>query len=221
MPQDSIFEAAPQYRVVSPELGLNPPNTDPNLYSSAVAHFRTIPWCAALIDAPGAVCFISGCRNPASPMDNQLLGNVLATEDRVAHMLCVLEPADAANAQGGPSQIVRRVHTLIATGDGISGYPGVVQGGAVMALIDDSLGVVLEINMVLHKEGAPFQTNAVTSTMDVQFRRPVPTGAPVRIEAWLDAVDGRRSTIACRLVDGDGVELAKCKSKWVALRPNI
>jgi acyl-coenzyme A thioesterase PaaI-like protein len=220
MVQDKTFIPDAQHRIVCPALKLDPPNTSPTLYSGALNHFTSIPWCAAHLQAPGAISFIPACRNPASPWDNQILGKTLATEQTVAHILSFVEPADAAHALH-PTRHIPKVHTLFATGDGVSGYPGVVQGGLVMALIDEAMSAVLEINMVLGKEGAAFQTNSVTGSMDMRFLKPVPTGEAVRAVAWIENVEGRRTKIVCQMFNEDGVELAKCTSTWVALKSNM
>jgi acyl-coenzyme A thioesterase PaaI-like protein len=220
MAGDGPFVADPIYRIFCPALNLDPPDTDPSLFPAALAHFSAIPWCAAHLQAPGAVPFLPGCRNPASPLDNQLLGNALRTEATVSHMLSFIAAADAACALD-PARPVPAVHTLFACGDGVSGYPGVVQGGMVMALVDDAMGAVLELNMVLGKDGAAFKANAVTARMDVQFLKPVQTNTAAHIVAWIDSTQGRRTKVAAKMVNGDGDVLLKCASTWVTLKPNM
>ena len=57
-----------------------------------------------------------------------------------------------------------------------SGAPGLAHGGAISAACDDIMGFTLWI------AGTP----AVTRTLTVKYRRPVPLHVPVRLTAWID-----------------------------------
>lgn len=74
------------------------------------------------------------------------------------------------------------------------GPPGAVHGGYLAGLFDDLLGHALRL--------VP-GTRAVTGRLTVRYRRPTPLNTPLRFEARLDNVSGRRvqSTVRC-LVDG-------------------
>ncbi|KAI9158182.1 Verlamelin biosynthesis protein B [Paramyrothecium foliicola] len=215
----SVFAEYPVPRIVCPALNLDPPDTRPGLHSDSVAHFASVPWCAALLQAPGAVVFTPSCRNPEGQTDSQALGTTLATERTVPHMLSCFVPADAVHVRD-PARPITRVQTFFTARDGISGYPGVVQGGMVMAIMDEALGVLMEINMGLGKEGAAFQTNCVTASMDIKFLKPVPT-SDICATAWIESIEGRKVKISCIMSDETGEELAKATSLWLALRPNM
>ena len=74
------------------------------------------------------------------------------------------------------------------------GPPGAVHGGYLAGLFDDLLGHTLRL--------VP-GTRAVTGRLTVRYRKPTPLNTPLRFEARLDSVSGRRvqSTVRC-LVDG-------------------
>lgn len=55
------------------------------------------------------------------------------------------------------------------------GGPGLAHGGAISAACDDIMG------FTLHLAGTP----AVTRTLTVRYRRPVPLHVPVRLTAWI------------------------------------
>ena len=57
-----------------------------------------------------------------------------------------------------------------------AGGPGLAHGGAISAACDDIMGFTLWI------AGTP----AVTRTLTVKYRRPVPLHVPVRLTAWID-----------------------------------
>ena len=57
------------------------------------------------------------------------------------------------------------------------GYPGVVHGGITAALVDEALGRV-------HMDSNPEKVRFMyTAKMTVQYRKPVPTGKPIKIVA--------------------------------------
>ena len=81
-------------------------------------------------------------------------------------------------------------------GEHHQGAPGLAHGGLLTAAFDDALG---SLNWLLT---AP----AVTGRLEVDFRRPVPVGSTLHIEASVVGVKGRKvfSRAVGRLGDADG-----------------
>ncbi|PNP46908.1 hypothetical protein TGAMA5MH_01861 [Trichoderma gamsii] len=207
-------------RVLSPPLGFNPPNTSPTLYTSAVAHFLSIPWCACLIQTPNTVPFVPQCFNPLSPSHDQLLGATLATPRGVQQVLSFFHTEDETHIQD-PSRPIMHVSTLFALGEGVCGYEGVLHGGMVMTMADESMGVLHDINNALGKVGSTFGAANVTASLEIKFLKPGPINETVLVNAWVDSVEGRRTNIKCEIRDGRGIEIAKCTSTWVSVRPKL
>jgi len=61
--------------------------------------------------------------------------------------------------------------------DHFEGYPGIVHGGITAALVDEALG---RVHMGSDPENVRFM---YTAKMTVQYRKPVPTGKPIKIVA--------------------------------------
>jgi acyl-coenzyme A thioesterase PaaI-like protein len=61
------------------------------------------------------------------------------------------------------------------------GYPGVMHGGLVCTLLDETIGR----SAFLHNKWV------VTAKMELRYRHPVPVGQPVRITGWTTRVRGR------------------------------
>lgn len=66
------------------------------------------------------------------------------------------------------------------------GAPGILHGGYLTAVFDETLGRAYQT--VLRR--------AVTARLEVDFRRPVPVGAPLWVRSSVDAVAGRK--LYCR-----------------------
>lgn len=62
------------------------------------------------------------------------------------------------------------------------GAPGLAHGGAIATALDDLFGGVLVL----------VQTPAVTASLNVEYRRPVPLGAPLQLAARCVETEGRR-----------------------------
>jgi acyl-coenzyme A thioesterase PaaI-like protein len=62
------------------------------------------------------------------------------------------------------------------------GAPGLAHGGIVAAALDEAMAFLLWL----------VERPAVTAHLEVDFRRPVPTGARLDLEADLDRIEGRK-----------------------------
>eukprot|EP00980_Cylindrotheca_fusiformis_P005601 scaffold1184_cov132-Cylindrotheca_fusiformis.AAC.22 len=71
----------------------------------------------------------------------------------------------------------------VKLGDRVDGHPGIVHGGILSLIFDDSLGFGFEAL------GVPM---AVTANLNIDFRAPVPAGTTVRVAAQLESHEGRK-----------------------------
>ncbi|KAF3406729.1 Narbonolide/10-deoxymethynolide synthase PikA1, modules 1 and 2 [Talaromyces pinophilus] len=241
--QTKMPSIAPLHRVFSPLLGLNPPNTPPHLFSSAMSYFSNFDWCSRLIyDSsptssssllPGygqAIPFIPQCFNPASPRHDQFIGNWLSNHKKtiggdndtkqsppLRHMLSLFRPHDPYHIED-PLRHIPRVASLFALGEGTSGYEGVLHGGFTATLLDESISIVHEINTALGKTGKIFAAINVTASLSVKFFAPVAaTEEVVCVTAWIEGIQGNNTTMKAELTDLAGNKLAKAESVFVAV----
>lgn len=203
-------------RTIIPHLDIAPPDAQPGLHASTVAHFSSIPWTASLINRPDIITAIPQCRSPASDVEDQLFGNTLARDSAIPHMLYLIELPGGQDALRDPSMPVRRVSTLYQLGDKITGGPAVLHGGMTMAMVDETMGSITEVNTALGKSGAAFNGFSVTGTLDIRFQRPIYTPCTVIATATLEEIKGRRVKVRCEVAGEDGQALATCSSVWVA-----
>ncbi|KAL7940419.1 polyketide synthase [Trichoderma barbatum] len=230
---------SPLHRVLSPALGLVPPNSPPQLFQSAMTFFNSLPWCSRLMQEasptagllPGhgqAIGFVPQCLNPASARHDQFFGNTLgrthgevtangAKAPPIRHMLSLFRPSDSSHIRD-LSRPILRVATLFALGDGTSGYEDILHGGLTAALLDESLGVVNELNTALGKTGDPFAAVSVTASLNINYLAPIPvTEAAVCVTAWVESINGRKTMMRGEVTNSKGEKLATSKSVWVAV----
>ncbi|KAF4589177.1 thioesterase family protein [Ophiocordyceps camponoti-floridani] len=206
-------------RIVSPALGLIPSDTPPDLFDSAVAHFSSIAWVAGRLRRPGGILFIPQSFNPLSPRGDQFIGDTLGRNPRgLRHMLGLFFPADGQLTDG--THPVHRIETFCSVGVGLSGYEDVMHGGMVCSLLDESFGIVHELNTVLGKQ-PPAGRNHMTASLSVDFRRPVPVPTDVWVSAWIEGVEDRKAFMRAEMKGADGVVLASARSTWIALKEKL
>jgi uncharacterized protein (TIGR00369 family) len=87
------------------------------------------------------------------------------------------------------------------------GYPGVAHGGIVATMLDETLGRATMVG-----EDEHFM---VTAKLKVRYRRPVPTGQPIRLVARMTCRRGRVATAESELRLADGTLAAEAEATLV------
>ena len=88
-----------------------------------------------------------------------------------------------------------RVWAEFTPGALYEGPPGHMHGGVIALLLDQVLG---ELAAHLEKPG-------LTANLSVDYKRPTKLNQPLRLEAWLDRVDGYKTWTKGTVSDADGV----------------
>lgn len=99
----------------------------------------------------------------------------------------------------------RTIGTVTYT-DAHAGAGEAVHGGQVMLLFDEMLGAV-----------AGTVTASRTASLTVDYRSLTPMGVELRVEGWVDRVDGRKIYVRGRLLEGERV-CAEADGLFVAVR---
>ncbi|GAG47448.1 unnamed protein product [marine sediment metagenome] len=84
------------------------------------------------------------------------------------------------------------------------GYPGVVHGGIVAAMLDEVLGRVVMIGDHSHF--------MVTARLEIRYRKSVPIGKPLRVHGWLTRRRGPLATAKAEIRLPDGSVAAEAKA---------
>jgi uncharacterized protein (TIGR00369 family) len=90
-----------------------------------------------------------------------------------------------------------------------TGPPGHAHGGIIATVLDEAMGKLNKLRHVV----------ALTSTMTVDYLKPVPLNQPLRVESRQLRVRGRYHTHAAEILDAKGRLLAQSRGVFVAIDP--
>lgn len=100
-----------------------------------------------------------------------------------------------------------RVVAHVTVPDDYNSYPGIVHGGVVAAMLDETSGRAV----LLEDDNRLF----VTLKLETTFRKPTPTGVPLTVVGWIVQDRGTRVKAAGEIRLPDGSVSAKCTSLLV------
>lgn len=104
----------------------------------------------------------------------------------------------------------QRVQATVTVPEHFNGYPGIVHGGIVSAILDETSG-----RAVMLKSGK--DAIMVALKLEVTFRRPTPTNTPLTVFGWVIKQRSRRAQVAAEIRLPDETLTAECKS--IVVRP--
>jgi uncharacterized protein (TIGR00369 family) len=103
----------------------------------------------------------------------------------------------------GPGEIVAE----ITVPEHFQGYPGVVHGGIVSTMLDETVG--------RSQMGDDPNRFMVTAQLSIRYRKPVPTGQPLRILGHAGTRRGRVANATGEIFGPDGTLLAQAEAVLV------
>lgn len=90
-----------------------------------------------------------------------------------------------------------------------NGYPGVVHGGIVAALLDETSFRAIALE---EKENFLISRLFVTATLNIQYRRPTPTGQTLRVVGWIKRMAHNSYETLAEIRLQDGTVTASCRA---------
>jgi uncharacterized protein (TIGR00369 family) len=89
------------------------------------------------------------------------------------------------------------------------GPPGYLHGGIIATLLDEAMSKAVRARGY----------TAMTRHMEVDYLRPVPSGAALRLESRVTHNEGRKHWTEARIFNAAGSELARGKGLFIEVRP--
>ena len=91
-----------------------------------------------------------------------------------------------------------------------TGPPGHAHGGIIATILDEAMGKVNKLRHVV----------ALTSTITVDYLKPVPLNKPLRVESREIKVSGRYHTNSAEILNQKSEVLARSKGLFIAIDPH-
>ena len=88
------------------------------------------------------------------------------------------------------------------------GPPGYLHGGIIATLLDEAMS----------KANRAYGVTAMTRQMSVDYLRPVPSNAPIRIQGQVTHSERRKHWTTAQIEDADGIILAKATGLFIAVQ---
>jgi acyl-coenzyme A thioesterase PaaI-like protein len=107
------------------------------------------------------------------------------------------------------------VTAQVALPDEFQGYPGVVHGGVVAAMLDEAAGRALMGNDIRNPRFM------FTAKMEITYRRNVPIGQPILLEGKALEIRGRKATASSAIYDLNGTLLAEAHALLIKVPDQV
>jgi uncharacterized protein (TIGR00369 family) len=91
--------------------------------------------------------------------------------------------------------------------ESFEGPPGYLHGGIIATLLDETMSKTVRARGL----------KAVTGRMEIDYRRPVRSAAPIRLEGRLLRSEGRKHWTEARILDARGHVLAEAKGIFIEI----
>lgn len=136
---------------------------------SSLEYFQSIPWCANHLLAPGAVPFTSATRllryDDSITTRDQFFGRTLHTTETIPYSMSFYQSVIVRGGIEDASRLLDHIPqagTFYALECGLTGFDNIAHGGLLVSLLDEAMGVLLEINQDI--EGTQLPSTAATNT---------------------------------------------------------
>jgi uncharacterized protein (TIGR00369 family) len=93
--------------------------------------------------------------------------------------------------------------------DSFEGPVGYLHGGIIATLLDETMSKAVRAS----------GHTAMTRHLEVDYLRPVPSGAPLRLEGRIARNEGRKHWAQAKILDAEGALLAQGKGLFIEVRP--
>lgn len=171
-------------------------------------YFRSIPWCAKLMDDPNYLMRPTDSRVYKASTEDSLFAETLKTHSTIRAYVTLFKRPVAGVAR------VDEARALFSLGDGINGYSHVCHGGIVATMMDEAMGSLVWKNKDL-LSGPKHAT--LTVDLKITFLAPIQTPQVIVVISQMRRIKGRKCYVDGTIQDGNGTPLAKSESLWIAV----
>lgn len=156
---------------------------------------------------------------PSHNNSDAFFGQLLSSKDtiRAQVMLRSREHTSTVYPRIGETTI------LFALGPLLTGHANVAHGGLVATLLDETLGLLINVNEDIEKEINPAHRykQIMTKYLNLTYNKPVPAPGVIRTKARFVRVEGRKRFIKGTIEDGYGTILTEADALFLELKQQL
>jgi acyl-coenzyme A thioesterase PaaI-like protein len=196
--------------------------------------FQSIPWISTLLEDTSFVTLTIPSRTNKSSTEDSLFSKTLNSETTLSACLSQYRAPRNTKSKSTPSSpqstttstLAEELRLFFILGSDLNGYPGILHGGIVAALLDEATGLLLSLNGHVGdasiREAKDAQPGPVTAYLNTKFLRPVPTPGAILVQArMIEVKEDRKWRIEGVIRDGEGVVLAQAEALYIRPRAKI
>lgn len=176
-------------------------------FNRDISFYRTIPWTQTLLEDPAYLAVPTPSRKYKRSAGDAVIAETLNTPETIKAWLTMHKKP--ASGDG----LITETRTLLSLGPGVNGYPGLVHGGVVGLIIDEAMGIMLQLNA--NAGGLDTMSFIVTACLKTTFLRPVRTPSIILLTAKLRERKGRTMYIDAKVENGARDGLATGEALWI------
>ncbi|KAL5336645.1 hypothetical protein BJX70DRAFT_389830 [Aspergillus crustosus] len=168
------------------------------------SHLQSLPWVATLLQDPTFTTVPIPSRIFKSSTEDSFFSTTINSPTTISSCLTQYRTPSPTAILFSPKSIPTTELRIFCTlGSDLNGYPGVLHGGMVAALLDECMGLILSLNLAGGESG---MEGPVTAYLNTKFLRPVITPGAVLVSGRIvEEKENRKWKILGDIRDGDGM----------------
>ncbi|KAL2072958.1 hypothetical protein VTL71DRAFT_10282 [Oculimacula yallundae] len=182
-----------------------------------LSHFKSIPWCAALLSSKGIIHFAVPDRRSKLDGEGTLVKETLNSSTTVRACVTYFKlpkrsKGELKLGESKKSPFVE-ISTLLDLGAGVNSFARTCHGGFIATIFDEVMGTA-----AWQQAG---DNGAYTVDMNLRFKKALFTPAVVRCVGKVVRKEGRRIIVEAELVGEDEIVYAQADSVFLEMKRNI
>jgi thioesterase superfamily protein 4 len=177
-----------------------------------IDYFKSIPWCAELINNPNHTTTPTLSRIVKGSTEDSFFAETLQTDRTIRKCLTLnTRPDDTADPP------IREVLTFFELGNGLNGFPNISHGGFVATMLDEEMGILLTVNQehMNKKTAMNSEITSMTAYLNIKYLAPVKTPGIVLGRAKVTKSEGRKIYVRGAIEDENRRELAVAECLFI------
>lgn len=175
-------------------------------------YFKSVPWCGAIMNDTAYTTSPTVTRLPKVSGEDSFIAETLQTKDTILRLTTINSVPDSSR-----NPPIEEVLVFFEVGNGVNGYPDTAHGGFVATMLDEVMGIVLNVIQIYEntKTGRNDNISHMTAYLNTTYLAPVRTPGIILATARVTKQEGRKMWISGTLEDSERKVMAKSESLYI------